>query len=52
MPEMVTPSVEAMTAIQYERLIFWEMTVSLTERERERERSYYEHVSNSEWLPT
>jgi hypothetical protein len=32
MPEMVTLSVEVMTVIQEERLIFWEMTVSVTER--------------------
>ena len=31
MPEMVTLSVEVMTVIQEERLIFWEMTVSVTE---------------------
>jgi len=35
MPEMVTLSVEAMTVIQ-ERLIFWEMTVSVTEREKKK----------------
>jgi hypothetical protein len=34
MPEMVTLSVEVMKVIQEERLIFWEMTVSVTEREK------------------
>jgi len=34
--EMVTLSVEAMTVIQEEGLIFWEMTVSVTERERKK----------------
>jgi hypothetical protein len=32
MPEMVTLSVEAMTVNQEERLIFWEMTLSVTKR--------------------
>ena len=35
-PEMVTLSVEGMTVIQEERLIFWEMTVSVTEREKKK----------------
>jgi len=37
MPEMVPLSVEAMTVIHEERLIFLEMTVSVTNTEREKE---------------